>query len=141
MSKRIALLAVAVAALAVVLPLSVQADNGTGNGPDRYIVVLKDAVDSDAVANLHSNRYGAQVDHVYKFALHGYSAAIPNDRVAALRKDENVSFVSEDGTVEALGQTAPTGVRRIGASTDGTSQTLGNDGTGVGVAVIDTGIQ
>ncbi len=141
MSKRIALLAVAVATLAVVLPVSAQADNGTGNGPDRYIVVLKDAVDSDAVANLHANRYGAQVDHVYNFALHGYSAVIPNDRVAALRSDENVSFVSEDGTVEALGQTAPTGVRRIGASTDGTSQTLANDGAGVGVAVIDTGIQ
>jgi subtilisin family serine protease len=141
MSRRTVLLAAAVAALATVLPLSAQADNGNGNGPDRYIVVLKDAVDSDAVAQLHGNRFGASVDHIYKFALHGYSAVIPNDKVGALRRDENVSFVSEDGTVEALAQQAPTGIRRIGASSDGVTQTLPNDGASVGVAVIDTGIQ
>jgi subtilisin len=104
--------------------------------------VLKDAVDSDAVAQIHASRYGAAVDHIYKYALHGYSAVIPNDRVAALRRDENVSFVSDDRTVEAFAsQTAPTGIRRIGASSDGATQTLANDGAGVGVAVIDTGIQ
>lgn len=141
MSRRTLLLAAAVAALAALLPLSAQSANG--DGPDRYIVVLKDAVDSDTVAQLHGNRYGAVVDHIYKYALHGYSAVIPNDRVAALRKDENVWFVSEDRTVEALAtqQTAPTGIRRIGASIDGVTQTLTNDGAGVGVAVIDTGIQ
>jgi subtilisin family serine protease len=133
------LVAAVAAALAAVLPLSAQ--SASGNGPARYIVVLKDAVDSDAVAQLHGHRYGAIVDHIYKYALHGYSAVIPNDKVAALRTDENVSFVSEDRTVEALAQTAPTGIRRIGASSDGVTQTLPNDGAGVGVAVIDTGIQ
>jgi subtilisin family serine protease len=139
MSRRTLLVAAVAAAVAAVLPLSAQ--SASGNGPARYIVVLKDAVDSDAVAQLHGNRYGAIVDHIYKYALHGYSAVIPNDRVAALRTDENVSFVSEDRTVEALAQSAPTGIRRIGASSDGVTQTLPNDGAGVGVAVIDTGIQ
>jgi subtilisin len=141
MSRRTWLLAAAVAALAVVLPLPAQAGDGVGSGASRYIVVLKDAVDSDAVASLHANRYGAEVDNVYKYALHGYSAVIPNARIAALRQDENVSFVSEDRTVEALAQQAPTGIRRIGASSDGVTQTLANDGAGIGVAVIDTGIQ
>jgi subtilisin family serine protease len=141
MHRRIVLLAAVVAALATVAPLSAQADNGNGNGADRYIVVLKDAVDSDAVANLHANKYGAAVEHVYSFALHGYSAVIPNDRVAALRADENVKFLSLDGDVQASAQQAPTGIRRIGASTDGVTQTLANDGAGVAVAVIDTGIQ
>jgi subtilisin len=138
MHRRIVLLAAATAALAAGLPF---AQAGNANGADPYVIVLKDAVDSDAVAKIHGNRYGAAVDHVYKHALHGYSAVIPNDKVAALRLDENVAFVSEDRTVDALAQSAPTGVRRIGASADGVTQTLSNDGTGVGVAVIDTGIQ
>jgi subtilisin family serine protease len=38
-------------------------------------------------------------------------------------------------------QIAPTGIQRVDASTNGKSQTLANNGAGVGVAVIDTGIQ
>jgi subtilisin family serine protease len=119
----------------------VSAQAGNGAGADRYIVVLKDAVDPTAVADIHAQKYGAAVDHVYGHALHGYAAVIPNDRVAALRSDPNVWFVSADGTVTAQAQQAPTGVRRIGGSSDGATQTLANKGTGVGVAVIDTGIQ
>jgi subtilisin family serine protease len=51
-----------------------------------------------------------------------------------------VRFVSADREVRASAQVAPTGIRRIGASTDGVRQTLANKGTGIGVAVIDTGI-
>ena len=57
MLKRTALLAAAFATLTIVMATSAQA----GAGADRYIVVLKDAVDSNAVANLHSARYGASV--------------------------------------------------------------------------------
>ena len=41
------------------------------------------ALDSSAVANLHAVRYGVSVENVWSSALHGYSAVIPNDRVAA----------------------------------------------------------
>jgi subtilisin family serine protease len=138
MRRRI-LLAAALAMLAALLPVSAAAGNGAG--ADRYIVVLKDAVDSARVADLHSARYGVTVDQIYAHALHGYAAVIPNDRVAAVRSDPNVWFVSTDATVTAQAQQAPTGVRRIGGSSDGATQTLANKGTGVGVAVIDTGIQ
>lgn len=37
-------------------------------------------------------------------------------------------------------QQAPIGLRRIGGSTDGVHQTLANKGSGVGIAVLDTGI-
>ena len=94
MLRRSVLLAAALTALASVLVMSAQA---SGPGADRYIVVLKNAVDTNAVANLHAARYGASVENVWSSALHGYSAVIPNDRVAALRADENVAYVELDG--------------------------------------------
>jgi subtilisin len=39
-----------------------------------YIVVLKDGAAAGKVAQEHSRRYDAQVGHVYRSALKGYSA-------------------------------------------------------------------
>ncbi len=109
--------------------------------PDRYIVVLKDADDADpgAVAREHSARHGARVTHVYRHALRGYAAELPEQALRGVRNDPRVQFISEDREVQADGE-APTGVRRIGASNNGEDQTLTNKGTGVDVAVLDTGI-
>jgi subtilisin family serine protease len=138
MLRRSVLLAVALTALASVLALSAQA---SGPGADRYIVVLKNAVDSSAVANLHAERYGASVEHVWSSALHGYSAVIPNDRVAALRADQNVAYVELDGIATTAAQTLPWGVDKIDADV---SSTLAGNGSGaisnVDAYVIDTGI-
>jgi subtilisin family serine protease len=138
MLRRSVLLAVALTALASVLVMSAQA---SGPGADRYIVVLKNAVDSTAVANLHAARYGASVENVWSSALHGYSAVIPNERVAALRADENVAYVELDGIATATAQTLPWGVDKIDADT---SSTLAGNGSGaitnVDAYVIDTGI-
>jgi aqualysin 1 len=138
MLRRSVLLAVALTALASVLALSAQA---SGPGADRYIVVLKNAVDSSAVANLHAVRYGASVEHVWSSALHGYSAVIPNDRVAALRADQNVAYVELDGIATTTAQTLPWGIDKIDADV---SSTLAGNGSGaitnVDAYVIDTGI-
>src|SRR6266511_5626053 len=122
MRRRTVLLVAALAALASLLAASAQA--GGDQGADRYIVVLKNAVDSNAVANLHSARYGANVDAVWSQALHGYAAVIPNDRVAALRADPNVAYVETDGIAYATAQTTPWGILKIGA--DKSSQLSGN---------------
>ena len=59
-----------------------------------------------------------------KLALRGYAAMIPAARLAQLRSDPRVAFVSEDRLVQAVGSaplaagdSAPTGVRRIDAAT------------------------
>ncbi len=139
MRRRTVLLVAALAALASLLAASAQA--GGDQGADRYIVVLKNAVDSNAVANLHSARYGANVDAVWSQALHGYAAVIPNDRVAELRADQNVSYVVPDGVASTQAQTLPWGIDKIDA--DVSSQIAG-DGSGavtnVHVYVIDTGV-
>ena len=137
--RRSTILVAVFAALVFVLPLS--ALGAGAPKADRYIVVLKDAVDSNAVANLHAERYGASVEHVWSSALHGYSAVIPNDRVAALRADQNVAYVELDGTATSATQTLPWGIDKIDADV---SSTLAGNGSGaisnVDAYVIDTGI-
>ena len=137
--RRTTLLALLFAALVAVLPVSGQAGGAPASG--RYIVVLKQAVDSRAVANLHSARYGAVVDNVWSVALHGYSAVIPNARVAAVRADQNVAYVVPDGVATATAQVLPWGVDKIDADL---SSTLAGNGSGaitnVDAYVIDTGI-
>jgi subtilisin family serine protease len=142
------------ASLLAVIPMAAPAAAQTA---DDYIVVLQDNVDADVVAREHSSLYGFRVAYVYHDALSGYAATLDPIAVQRIAADPRLQFISADLKVQApptydtspdtptIGplstQTAPTGVRRIGASTNGKNQTLANDGTGVGVAVIDTGIQ
>jgi subtilisin family serine protease len=139
MRRRTALLAAALAVLAGLLSLPALA--GNGNGAGSYIVVLKDAVDPAAVANIHSNKYGAKVDAVWGNALHGYAAVIPNDRVAELRADANVKYIVADGEASISAQTIPYGIDLVNADS---SSTLAGNGSGavsnVNVYVIDTGV-
>ena len=124
---------VALAALGLGLSAPVSA---SGQPPGRYIVVLQDSVGSPgAVANEHSRRYDAQVSHVYRSALKGYSAVIPDNRVDDVRSDARVAFVSEDRPMQAVAQTLPTGVDRIDA--EASSHFSGVSAPRV--AVIDTG--
>jgi subtilisin family serine protease len=135
--RTVLLTALAFAAVFVATP----AQAGGGPGADRYIVVLKNAVDPAAVANLHSNKYGAKVDDVWGYALHGYAAVIPNGKVAALRADENVSYVADDGEASIEAQTIPYGIDLVDA--DRSSTLAGNGSGSVGntnVYVIDTGV-
>jgi subtilisin family serine protease len=110
--------------------------------PGRYIVVLKpSAGDPGAVANDHAKRDNASVDHVFRHALRGYSARIPDARIDAVRNDPRVEFVTEDFEVHATdtvaaNETIPTGILREGAAA---GTTVGHAATS-SVAVIDTGI-
>jgi subtilisin family serine protease len=114
---------------------------GASNGVvGRYIVVLRGAADPPAVANEHATKYGASVSHVYVAALHGYAATIPDARLAAVRADPRVAFISADREVHAIAQSLPTGINRIEG--DLSSQLSGNGSgsvSGPAVAVIDTG--
>lgn len=110
-------------------------------GPaEAVIVVLAEDANSGALARQHARSYGAEVSQVYRAALRGYAARVPADRLAALRSDPQVAFVSADRAVHATAQTTPTGINRIDAELS--SQASG-DGAGAvdgpAVAVIDTG--
>jgi subtilisin family serine protease len=105
-----------------------------------YIVVLRDGTDSGAVAREHASAHALTVAFVYTHALTGYAARIPADRLARIAADPRVRFVSEDREVFASAQTLPTGVDRIEADASSARSGDGAGSVGVGVAVIDTGI-
>jgi subtilisin len=128
------------AVAAIVLALLAQGGVASSAGAARYIVVLKPGTDPQAVANLHAQRYGLEVGFVYRHALDGYSAVVPEARVDDLRADANVAFLSPDGEVSATAQTLPTGVDRIEGDLSSTASGNGSGSVNVPVAVIDTGI-
>ena len=109
-------LPLALVALAIFLVTATSASPNTTRGkpgkphlsrlPNRYLVLLRNNVrNPGAVAVKQARTYGAQVTHVYRSALKGYAAKIPLNRVAALRANPNVRFVSPDLKVSAAGQT------------------------------------
>ena len=110
--------------------------------PGQYIVVLEEGVrDPTAVAREHAQGYGAQVLHTYQYAIKGYAARIPDQKLERVRADGRVAYVEADQTMRAEAQALPWGIDKIDA--DASSTQAGN-GSGsvsnVNAYVIDSGI-
>jgi subtilisin family serine protease len=119
--------------------------SGAAAPPDRYIVVLQEGADSDAVAKEHGRRYGASVRFVYGDALDGYAAQIPPDRLGEVRSDPRVAYVEPDGEVTAFTtqSNATWGLDRVDQRSLPLSGTFSynNTGSGVSAYIVDTGIR
>jgi subtilisin family serine protease len=107
-------------------------------GGNRAIVILKPDASVDAV--LASTARGTSVADVYRGAVNGFAARLSPRTRAALARDPRVLFISADRPLRATAQRTPTGVARIGAAKPVTLPGTSTGGAGVGVAVIDTGI-
>ena len=114
--------------------------------PGQYIVVFKDQVTNPTAeaASLARSANG-QVLHTYSSAVKGFSAALPESAVTALRSNPNVAWVEQDQvvTLHAAEQQATWGLDRIDQA-DLPLDTIYNYGpTGAGVTafIIDTGIR
>ncbi len=111
--------------------------------PGRYIVVLEDSVRQDpgTAANDMSRRYGLRSGFIYRHALKGFSAVIPEARLAHVRSDPRVNYIVQDGVVHPIAQTLPWGIGRVDADT---SSTQAGNGSGavsnVNAYIIDSGI-
>jgi subtilisin len=104
--------------------------------PGQFIVLTVDGVSPAAVAADH----GLAAEHVYGAAVSGFSAAVPNHKVAALQADSRVLMVDPVRIYLPVNQVVPTGVDRIE-----TDNLIGLDDPGsvtidLDVAIIDTGI-
>ena len=130
-------------ALATLLASGVAMTQPSGDsGAGRYVVVLNESVqDPGKAAGEISRRNNAEVGFVYRAALKGFSATIPESRLAEVRGDDRVDYVERDGTMTAVAQTLPWGIDRLEADL---SSTKAGDGTGavsgVNAYIIDSGI-
>jgi subtilisin family serine protease len=153
-------LAASIALLLLCSAGGVAANGQSSSGLRGYIVVLRDSVEHPgAVAEAQTERRDGDLDVVYRHALNGYAATLPTDRISSLRDDPRVAFVTRDheasvleeeveleteenGGVEVLETTIPTGINRIFAPGNKALDIDGNDDlrADVDVAVLDTGI-
>jgi len=108
-----------------------------------YVVVLKDRVASAGTATNGMEkalRFSARFR--YDSALKGFAADLTDAQLAKLQADPAVDFVEPDAVVAAAGlpalaagETAPPGIRRVGAAT----ATTAHGASTTSVAVLDTG--
>lgn len=116
--------------------------SGMDRVPGQYIVVLRDSVeDVDRAAADIARQVGGAVGHTYSVALKGFVVRLPAQVEARrLQQDPRVEFVEQDRVAQAFDHAAgeiPTGINRIDAELNHTTLA----GSGLGVAIIDTGIQ
>ncbi|HEX2211781.1 MAG TPA: S8 family peptidase [Longimicrobium sp.] len=114
--------------------------------PGQYIVLFKDGVpDVAATARGLAAAHGGRVLNTWEHAVRGFSVRIPDAAAEALRRNPHVASVTQDQRVRIADvQTNPTwGLDRIDQRDLplSNSYTYNNNGAGVTVYVIDTGIQ
>jgi subtilisin/minor extracellular protease Epr len=77
-----------------------------------------------------------KVAHSYKY-IPAVAADLPEQAIENLKKNNKIAYIEPDYEVSALEETVPWGITRIGAPLVHTNV---NKGTGINVAIIDTGI-
>jgi len=142
-----------VASIAVAVPGYAGADPGNGNNgkidsrlaaeassvsPDTNLpVIVTGPAAADAVTN-----HGGNTKSGLGF-VGGVSATVKAKDIAGLASESGVDFVSADVPVAATGTVDPSKLNTIYPLVDGApaAWSAGLDGTGVGVAVIDSGVR
>ena len=105
--------------------------------PGQYIVMLKDGADARTLADIIVSKHKAKVSHIFEKVLNGMTVNVDAAQAALLRLNPNVEgvFQDEEVTIYQTGtQTIPTGINRANA------ENKTNNGAGIEVAVLDTGI-
>lgn len=122
------------------LPASASTATDPAVVPGSWIVELNGGHDPRSESAKLARQNNGRVGHVYTAAISGFSF-YGSDRAAAnLARNPKVSRVEPNRRVHAVG-TVPTGVRRIDSrDSNGTHTISSSTGTGVSVAVLDTGV-
>jgi subtilisin family serine protease len=108
---------------------------------NHYIVLLKSSAGDalNASSTIASGKSGVTPTFVYRYVFNGFAAVIPPDQLDAVRNDPRVEAVVSDRVVTASTRTIPTGINRIDAEENATTDIDGTDErVDVDVAVLDT---
>ncbi len=107
---------------------------------DRWIVVLKPGEDAGR-AEGRARGLGANPDHTFSHAVHGYAAKLDGRQLDSVRRDPAVAMVVADDVFSMQSQSVPTGVERVfGLQSPVTTIDGVDDRVDADVAIVDTGI-
>jgi len=126
-------------------PPTINAARGTRIPGDYIITLRQNVADVDAVASSLAGIHRGALKHLYRSALKGFAIQnISEAAAAAIAADARVERVEADQIVTADGTESPAtwGIDRIDQSALPLNNTYNyaNDGSGVTVYIIDTGI-
>jgi subtilisin family serine protease len=108
--------------------------------PNQYIVVLKNRLTSEVVAEAKSR--GASILNIYERVLNGFAIRVPNERVLeAIQRNPNIAYIEQDMEVQAFAQLVPRGVNRVDGDLSSTISGNGAGTVNADIAILDTGIQ
>jgi subtilisin family serine protease len=139
--------------IAVAQLAPVQNENSPTRIPSQYIVVFKPGTPRNVVtaAQERVRGLGGTVEHTYASALIGFSVKLPDGAVQALRAVPGIDYIEADQkvTIQTVQNNPPTGLDRTSERLLGTGTnppldnryTYSENGAGVHVYVIDTGIR
>lgn len=123
---------------------------GPSPSTSSYIVVLRDAPGAGSVVDEQVRQRKSRVSHVFRNALHGYSASLTQAEVEILLADPRIDYVESDHAVSIAepgfeqppqpAQVVPTGVDRVDADRSSTKAGNGSGVVSADIAIMDTGV-
>ena len=104
----------------------------------RFLIGFKHRMQTQSMENRRNmvRNYGGRIHRSFRL-LPAVAARMPEDMVSRLRNDPDIDYIEEDVMVQAFDQEVPWGVEITGASEVWATN---NKGTGINVAILDTGI-
>ena len=99
--------------------------------PKPVIIMFKDKSDADLI-----KQHGGQIKSAYRLKP-ALAASLPQKAIDNLRSNPKIEFIVDDLQIFTMGETLDWGVDRIDAAVVHESN---NNGTGINVAIMDTGI-
>jgi len=121
---------------------SPRAPSAGQDSADQWIVTLRPGQDPQEVGDQLTRIVGGKVEHVYRYALRGFSFQGSAGAAEALARNPNVVNVVAVRELHIVGETLPWGVKRIDAlhPTQPDAHEAGFTGAGVSIGILDTGI-